>query len=281
MNTLRRAALLLGAACCGLSAAAQEDALRVCLPDGNPPYADRARAEGFDLDVAAAAATILGLAAEPVWVPGARAIDEIESDLPLARLARGECDVLLSVPGPASATLAGQPTLALGAAYYGAAFELVACGEESPSALRALRGRRVAIRSQTVAHFALLMVQAESRTFFAVDAALAGLAAGEAEAALLWGPVAGWHLASGDYARCGFAPDYTPPPAVRWNVHPATRRTDERLRLRLDAALADLAASGRLAALAAQHGVRLHAPFESVYSLGALNALQRPGPAGP
>lgn len=274
MRRLRRLAGAALLAAPALSAADGAAPLRVCLLTHNAPYASREAEAGFDLDTATAAAAIIGRAFEPVWIANGGPIQEIESDMPLAELARGRCDVLFSVPGPANRTLATEPTLALGEAYYGAGFELIACTTDAPARLRGYRERTLAIQSQTVAHFAALMVKAAPRTYFAVDAALEGLVAGEADAALLWGPSAGAALAAGDHADCDPVEGYEPPAAVRWNIHAATRRTDERLRLLLNAALADLAAGGELARLAARHGVLLHPPFESTYSMGALNELQ-------
>lgn len=273
---MKRLRCLAGAALLAAPALAAADAepLRVCLLTHNAPYAARDANAGFDLDTAAAAARIIGRPFEPVWISNGGPIQEIESDMPLAELARGNCDVLFSVPGPADRTLAGEPTLTLGEAYYGAGFELIACTADAPARLRAYRERTLAIQSQTVAHFAALMFKAAPRTYFAVAAALEGLAAGEADAALLWGPAAGAALAHGAYPDCGPADGYEPPAAVRWNIHAATRRTDERLRLLLNAALADLAAGGELARIAARHGVLLHPPFETTYSMGALNELQ-------
>ena len=266
-----------GAALCENAAHSDEvETLRACLLANNLPYASRAEGIGFDLDTATAVAGVLARPLELVWTNNA-AMQEIEdSDFPLHKLARGECDAIFSMPGPAEDTLAGDPGLVLGEAYYGAAFEIIGCGNELPTRLRGLRNRTVAIQSQTIAHFALLMVQAKPQTYFAPDKAIAGLANGEADAGLLWGPAAGWQIHRTG-SRCAISPDYQPPAAVSWNLHAATRKADAEFRLRLDAALLDLSTTERLGEIGRRYGMPVRPPFEKTYSLRALNQLQLPG----
>jgi len=250
--------------------------LAVCLLTHNAPYAERAGPSGFDHDLGAALAERLGRRFVAVWSDNDPRIQEIDdSDFPLRRLARGECDLILSMPGPATETLRDTHGLSLGEPYYGAGFELVACTGDLTPALRALRGHAVAIQSQTVAHFALLMVKAKPTNYFSLAAALGGVRRGETEAALVWGPTAGYQLQRGaDLKPCRFAPDYVPPAALRWNLHPATRTADTELRAAVDGALRALLDDGNVDRIAAGYGIPLHRPFDTTYDLGKLNALQ-------
>ena len=260
--------------------------LRVCLLERNLPYSERSKAGGFDAAVAAAVAAQTGHAFVPVWVESHENIQDIDdSDLPTGRLARGACDAIFSMPGPAAETLRGNDRLRFGAPYYGAAFEILACKPDVPGDLRALRGREVAIQSQTVAHFALLTVKAEPRNYFSLRDAFAALLEGTVDAGLLWGPTVGWQLRLGQasglalrdpaFAACSFVAGYEPPQALRWNLHVATRSESSRLRERIDTALADLAATGELEKLALGWGIPWHPPFDGTYSLGALDELRR------
>ncbi|MGE0483917.1 MAG: substrate-binding periplasmic protein [Gammaproteobacteria bacterium] len=283
-----RTALLVASLCAGGTVAANErPALEVCMLTNSLPYSARGGATGFDVDVAAAVAAEIGYRLEPVWVDAPDTIQEIdEGDMPLDRLARGECDAIFSVPGPGDETLRGHDGLALGAPYYGAGFELLRCKPEAPSEFRALRGASVAIQSQTVAHFALLTVKAEPRNYFSLGQAFDAVKTREVDAGLLWGPAVGYHLrvlrVSGlairdkAFAACDLAAGYEPPTATRWNLHVATRAERTKLRDRIDAALARLAGDGRLARVARSWGVPWHAPFDGTYSLGALDELRRP-----
>ena len=128
------AVLLLGVS----SAQAEAPPFKVCVLVHNAPYAMQAQAPGFDLDTAAAVAQKLQRPLEPVWTNNEPEITEIDdSDFPVRKLVRGQCDAIFSMPGPAATTLGQDPKLALGAPYYGAAFELVGCGGEVPPQMRA------------------------------------------------------------------------------------------------------------------------------------------------
>ena len=261
-------------------------AFKVCVLTNNTPYSSRESEQGFDLQLAAAVANAIDHRLEPVWIDNDERISEIdESDMPVGRLGRGDCDAIFSMPGPPSETLGGRDGVTLGEPYYGAAFELVSCQADPPIALRGLRGKRVAIQSQTIAHFALMMVKAEPRNFFSTRGAFGAALKGEADAALLWGPSIGYELMvarkSGlalrdkAFAACRLVADYEPPRAVRWNLHVATRVERARLRERIDAALADLTRREALHKLMKRWGIPQHLPFETTYSLGAVNELQR------
>jgi ABC-type amino acid transport substrate-binding protein len=261
------------AALAGLPTAFAAAPLKVCVLTHNAPYTTQHPEDGFDLATARAVAAALKRPLEAVWVDNPEIIQEVEeSDFPLRKLARGGCDALFSVPGPARDTLKGQDDLALGAAYYGAAFELIGPAG-TPGNLKALAQQPVAIQAQTIASFALAMLHARQKTYFAPLPALEAVARGDAHAALLWGPTAGWALKQHPDLALAVADGYEPPTALRWNLHTATRAKDDALRAQIDQALAALAASGELATLAEKYGMRVHTPFATTYTLGAINEL--------
>lgn len=253
--------------------------LTVCLLAQNSPYSERATEDGFDLAVARQVAKTLGRTLAVSWSENSRVITELDdSDLPLAKLGRGACDAIFSVPGPAQQTLKGQPKLALGKPYYGAAFELVRCANDAPAALGQLTGKTVAIQSQTIAHFALLALKAEPQTHFSPADALASVAAGKAHAGLLWGPAAGWLMQAkpdrtASVGQCQFAPIAEPLQALRWNLHVATRADERQLRQQIDDALAKLASAGALKQLKGQFGLPNHGPFNTVHNRDAMRQL--------
>ena len=267
-----------GTACLALALAAGAQAaepLKVCLLTHNAPYSDRASGRGFDLDTATAVAARLGRPLEPVWVSDGEKITELEdSDFPTRRLAKGACDVLFSVPGPPRDSLRGMPQLSLGAAYYGAAFELYGKAGETRNSLRQLRDVPVAVQAATVGAFGLRLVGAKIRTSLSAGEALGKLVANEADFALVWGPAAGTALALTPQPGAVPVANYTPPAALSWNEHAATRAADEGLRGNIDQALRALTASGELQAAAKAQGIPWHAPFAATYSLGEMNNLR-------
>jgi protein involved in polysaccharide export with SLBB domain len=163
------------------------------------------------------------------------------------------------------------------------ALEIAAAGQHSllligppgtPPYLKALRDKQVAIQAQTVASFAIALLHGHQRTYFSPQAALEGVARGEASAALVWGPVAGWQLKQQPALALLLAEGDAPPPGLSWNLHVATRTEDAALRDMIDRTLAELAADGSLVRLAGQYGIPWRAPFAVTYSLTELNKLR-------
>jgi ABC-type amino acid transport substrate-binding protein len=249
--------------------------LSICLLEDNMPYSGKVTSNGFDYDLGARLAERMGREFVPVWVSNSTQIQEIESDYPFRRLAKGECDVILSVPGTSESFEEGGKTIVLGPAYYAAAFELISFSEETSTNLRRLRSKNVAIQSQTVAHFALKMLGAKSKTYFSAADAISGVANGEADAGLLWGPTAGWLLRESDEQRPrGFVDNYEPPIALRWNVHFVTLSSNDILRGQVGDILVDIDASGELSGLMKKYNLPDRRPYAQTYTLGALNELQ-------
>jgi ABC-type amino acid transport substrate-binding protein len=245
---------------------APQGPLRVCLLEDDAPRAQRASGRGFDLDVMKAIATDAGAAFEPVWIPSHAGFSEIEaSDLPLPRVARGECDAAASVPGADSLGRL-RDRLALSRPYYGAGFELIAAAD-GPATLGQLAGCRVGVQLQSFAHLVAQSLGLDWRVRPTPRETLELLDTREVDAALVWGPA----LAPlGRVPR----PDWTPPRALRWNEHVAVRRGSPWLAA-IDRTLKRLETEGALERLAREHGIPAHAPFETVSDAGALAELRR------
>lgn len=249
-----------------------QDDLRVCFLENNLPYSSSKDNAGFDVDTAKAVAEALGRPFTAIWTTNFTKIDEIEeSDFPTRKLSRGECDVIFSMPGQDA--IKDSPKLAIGAPYYGAAFELIGREKNAPNNLTTLGNTPVAIQSQTIANFVLHARKVPIRTFFSTVEAVNGVVTGDATLALLWGPTAGWHLHNHPDLKLFFVEGYDPPAAVRWNEHVATRKTDAGLREAIDNALQKLAESGALQEFAKRYGIPFHQPFSSTYSLAEMQKL--------
>lgn len=239
--------------------------LRVCFREDDLPRAERSSESGLDVAVLRAVAAELDLELQPVWLPARPRFTEIEgTDLPLAALVRGECDVVPSVAGEAALGRYARE-LVLTVPYYGASFELVASGGRSFASLEALAGRTVAVRLQSLAHFAVERLGLDWRARPSTAEVLGLLDTGEADAALVWGPA---------LAPFGRRPvsGFEPPRALRFNEHLALRREDPR-REALDGALARLLAGGRIEELAAQAAMVVHRPFAGLAGSGSLRSL--------
>jgi len=208
----------------------------------------------------------IGRPLEPVWIASDPELQDVDdSDLPLKPLAKGRCDAVASVPGELA--LQGMHgVLALTRPYYGAGFELVGAAG-LPNDLAALKGRKVSVQATSVANLMAVSLRLDWTAQATTKAQLADLDAGKAQAALVWGPDLG---PLGRQPKAGF----TPPVVLRWNEHVATRKSDEALRVAIDGALADLAASGKVRELLVKYGVPAHAPFDKVFSSQDLAAIE-------
>ena len=261
---LERAALLLVLALGPPEHAYGAGMLRVCLHEDDPPRSERVGERGFDVDVMRRLAERIGRGFEPVWIETPPTMTEVEeSDLPLADLVRGRCDALASVPGElVLGALAAR--IALSRPYYGAGFELVGA-DSLPNDLRQLRGTRIGVRTVSVAHLVLESLGVEWAGRKTAAELLAALEAGEVGGALIWGP---------SLATLGGRPKegWTPPAALRWNLHLATRRTDP-LAAELDTALGRLVRSGEITRLLESYGIPPHAPYTTVFSRATLEGL--------
>ncbi|MGE0680650.1 MAG: substrate-binding periplasmic protein [Candidatus Binatia bacterium] len=252
----------------------EENSFRVCFLENNLPYSSSKEKEnaGFDVDTAKAVAEALGKSLVPVWTKNSTQIDEIEeSDFPTRKLSRNECDAIFSIPGQDA--IKDSPKLAIGAPYYGAAFELIGREQNVPHDLESLGNTPVAIQSQTIANFVLHARKVPIRTFFSTGEAVNGVVSGDATLALLWGPAAGWHLRNHPDLKLFFIKGYEPPAVVRWNEHVATRKTDTKLREAIDKALVKINESGALQEFSQRYGMPFRQPFVSTYSLTEIQKL--------
>jgi ABC-type amino acid transport substrate-binding protein len=214
----------------------------------------------------AAVAAGAGATLEPVWTPSRSGFSKVEStDLPLGRLARGECDAAASVPGEDSLGRL-RDELALSRPYYGAAFELIA-PEDAPASLAAFAGRRVSVQLQSFAHLAAQALQLDWRARPTPRETLELYDAGEVAAALVWGPA---------LATLGRSPHprWLPPRALRWNEHVAVRRGSPWLAA-IDRSLERLEAEGTIDRLKAEHGIPSRAPFPTTSDASALAELKQ------
>jgi ABC-type amino acid transport substrate-binding protein len=250
----------------GAPAAPPTGPLRLCVLEDDAPRAHRESGRGFDLAVMTAVAADAGQSLEPVWTPSHAGFSEIETtDLPLGRVVRGDCDAAASVPGEQSLGRLRE-RLALSRPYYGAAFELIAA-EDAPGHLEALAGRRVGVQLQTFAHLAAQALHLDWRARPSPRETLALYDAGEVDAALVWGPALA-PLGRKPHAR------WTPPRALRWNLHVAVRRGSPWL-ASIDRSLERLEAGGALERLEREHGIPPRAPFATTSDASALAELKR------
>ena len=250
----------------------EQNSFRVCFLENNLPYSSSKDTSGFDVDTAKATAEALGKSFTPVWTKNSTKIDEIEeSDFPTRKLSRNECDAIFSIPGQDA--IKDSPKLAIGAAYYGAAFELISREQNAPNDLAALGNTSSSDSSANDRELCASGAQSRNAHFFLDRGSAPQCRARRRNLALLWGPAAGWHLRNHPDLKLFFVQATTPPAVVRWNEHVATRKTDTDLREAMDNTLQKLSESGALQVFAKRYGVPFHQPFPSTYSLAEMQKL--------
>ena len=269
----RRAPLALALVLLLSAVPSRAEELRVCLVEDDLPRAHRAEGTGFDHDLFREAADRLGRDFVPVWRPKAPPYSEIDdTDLPLEALLERECDLAPSVPGQlALGRLAGA--IDLGPPYYAAAFEIYMPAAENlnwADLPQAVVGRKVAVRLQSLAHFAAQAAGLDWTSQPSAADVVSAVDDGRAAAALIFGPA---------LASLGKNPvsAFEPPPGLRFNEHAAVRAGDP-LGDELARVLDELRSDGTVARLAARYGIFRIEPFPTVSSPEAIRALGIGGP---
>lgn len=256
-----------------LAVPSQAEDLRVCLLDNDLPRANRAQVSGFDYDLFQKVAERLKREFAPVWAASAMAFSEIDgTDLPLPKLLDGECDVVPSVPGElAVGRLRGL--IDLSSAYYAAAFEIYMPEVESldwEGLPEVVGDRRVAVRLQSLGHFAVQAVGLEWTAHTSAAEVVAAVDAGKAAAALVFGP-------SLSGLRKRPVPVFDPPRGLRFNQHAALRAGDP-LGADVEYVLGELKEDGILERLAVRYAISRIEPFATVSTAEAIRALGIGGP---
>ena len=256
--------LLSAIALCALQTSADPaQSLDICLPEEAPPRASRATQQGFDIDVARLLAKELGRPLHILWLATPNLTDIESSDTDYRPLLRGQCSLMMSVPGAADIADFGN-ALTLSPPYYGASWEVFPA--DSDFNWQQPYAGTVAVRAYTVGHRAVhelgfdWTMQPDNPSI--VDA----VERGAASVGLVWGP----SLGGLEVER---KVDADPPQALRWNMHLAFRTDDEALSAAINGALSSADMQNAITALLEKHGIPRRGPFETVHTTEALNAL--------
>lgn len=236
------AAAALGCALSPLALAAEGDALRVCADPDNLPYSNRAE-QGFENRIARVVAAELGRELRYEWQPLVRGFVR-------KTIGSGACDVFIGVPVELERVLTTRPYYRSGyvflnradAAHKLASFDDPALGRMTIGVqligddLAATPPGHALAQHGAIEHVVGYPVFGDGP---AAGRASADLAAGRLDAAVLWGPQAGW------FARQSAVPlevSAAHPPAdlplpFEFSIAMGVRKGDQALRQALDRAL--------------------------------------------
>ncbi|MYE23840.1 MAG: hypothetical protein F4Y01_07840 [Gammaproteobacteria bacterium] len=257
---------ILVAAVCGAAASlswASGPSLDVCLPEDALPRASRATEQGFDIDVARLLAKELDRPLRVLWLPTPNLTDIESSDTDYRPLLRGQCNLMMSVPGASDIADFGG-ALTLSQPYYGASWEVFPA--DSSFNWQQPYDGKVAVRAHTVGHRAVHELGFDWTMQPDNASIVEAVERGAASAGLVWGP----SLGSLDVERKA---NTEPPQALRWNMHLAYRADDGAMSSVINTALSSRGVQDAIAALLKRHGIPERGPFETVHTTEALNAL--------
>lgn len=175
---------------------AERGQLRVCADGNNLPFSNR-DGEGFENRIAEMMADELDVPVQYVWAPQIMGFVRNTLDL-------GVCDVMIGVA-------AGYEQVQNTNAYYRSVYALVVPQGSGlqPNSLEdpAFAGRRIGVITETPpvvllrrsgASLKTYALQVDTRTVSPVRDAVADVAQGETDGAVLWGPIAGYYAARHD-----------------------------------------------------------------------------------
>lgn len=226
----------------GLGEVRQRGHLRVCGDPANLPFSSSdPSTPGFEVELAGLLAREIGVDARFQWTPTHRQA--------LRPLRDGSCDLFMGLPRDERFTET-NPWITVSRPYYTMGHALLAKTGSGIRAMADLAGRRVAIEGTSVADFFLFDQGMVRGIYRSQEAAVRGVSAGEAPAALLWLPVAAW-LARG-------APDLRviplSDPRLEFPIGAGVRRRDADLATAVDSAIGRLRDSGKVQEILARYG---------------------------
>jgi polar amino acid transport system substrate-binding protein len=234
-----------------VTAASATDVLRICAdPDNLPFSAATGSVRGLYIEIAELVAARLGLTADYTWwhtYYGQRAVRNT--------LLADRCDVFFGLPEDKE--FMGRQ-LDRSAHFLGIGYAVVVPRGFAFATLDDLKGVTVAVQFRSPPQFMLAERNGfRMVTFRQVEEAMDALAHGEAGAAFVWGPTAGYY----NKTRLGGAWRVVPVagPGLQWQVAVAVRKGNT-LKERLDRVLVELAPE--IQRLADQYGFPLVAPVD-------------------
>ncbi|MFC5321196.1 c-type cytochrome [Bradyrhizobium oligotrophicum] len=237
------ASTLLASSAAGL--ANEAEPLRLCADPTNLPFSsDNPTQPGFYLEVGQALSRELGRPVTYDWYKsyfGKRTVR--------VTLLGKQCDAMIGLP--LSSDFMG-PAVIFSKKIATETYALVSRGTLVVHGIDDLRGKRVAVQYQTTPQNLLAgRDDIEKVTVLTPDEGLAALAHGKADAAFVWGPVAGW-LNKTTY-ESSFRIQPVEGDGLSWDAAIGFAKNSTQLRDQVDAALPQLAP--RIAELAAKYGL--------------------------
>lgn len=227
---------LIGAACTvgALMAPAVHAAgvLRVCADPDNLPFSTADGPErGMYVELANMVARRLGDTVQYVWW-----LSFNEERAVRNTLLKDKCDAYFALPADPDYKVPGVERTQ---AFLHMSYAIVAPAEDKISGLADLKGKRIAVLSGSAPHVLLASQQGYATSSFLLnEKAMDALARGEVDAAILWGPNAGYENLTKFHNRWRLTP--VSGEGMSGQIAIGVRKGDDRLAAAINQALADL-----------------------------------------
>lgn len=225
--------------------------IRFCADPDNLPFASSsAENKGLYLEYAEALAAAMGRGQEMVWfknIYGKRAVR--------STLLEDKCDMYVGLPADGFM----EPRVAFSKPFVQVGFALITPKAQAGASLDAFKGKKVAAQFSTPGQFLLAdRTDLELVTVMSPEEGMETLAAGKADAAILWGPSAGY-LNKTLYNQA-YAVHPIDGRGMQWQAAIGFRPEDEELRAAVDVQI-DALATTALPALIAKYGFPTEKPM--------------------
>ena len=221
-------------------------ALRVCADPDNLPFSSNdAAAPGYDVEVAEEIARGLGGRAEVTWVSTRLGRSAIR------QLLDGKCDLFMGLPADPR-FLDENPRLALSKPYYTLSHVFVSPAARPVRGLSDLGDRKVAVEGLSMGDIFLFKAGAQRESYRTQRRAFDAVVRGEAEAALLWAPIAWWLLKTVPGAR--FLAVEVSGPDLQFPLGVGLRKRDPELLGAVDTVITRLLGQGKLEEILRRYG---------------------------
>lgn len=219
--------------------------IRVCADPHNLPFSDMGLAPaGYDLDIAAEIAKVLGVRLDYLWFH-----TSYEKRV-LRQLYEHNCDFFMGLP---TSIAESAPRLILTRPYLRVGFVPVVKSDSTIASMDDLKGEKVGVEMMTVADFYMFRKGYARDLYRSQEEMFEALLGGKLHAAMMWLPVVDWEI-----KRHGGAPLRLLPiadAAIQFSLAIAVRKEDADLRDRIDEVLGGLEAKGVIAQTLSRYGM--------------------------
>jgi mxaJ protein len=221
--------------------------ITLCADPANLPLsASSPEPSGYDVEIAQEIARSLGARLNYTWFATNYARRAFR------QLIEGSCDYIMGLPARIDFEEA-DARMALTLPYYTTGFVPIVRFELPVQGYDDLKGREVGVAMMTVADFVLFRQGIKRHLYRGQQGLFEALAAGEINAAVMWGPSGGWYLKNHPELQLRMVAESRP--EMTFSLAVGVRKADADLREAIDRSLDALKRSGRIDAILARYGV--------------------------